>query len=75
MYKKVLEHTIIAAVDAIILYQGKVLLVLRKQEPCKGQWWIPGGRQYKGERGEEAIVRKVKEEIGIDVEIKKQVGV
>jgi len=75
MYKKMLEHTVIAAVDAIILYQGKVLLVLRKQEPCKGHWWVPGGRQYKGERGEEAIVRKVKEEIGLDVEIKKQVGV
>jgi len=75
VYKEILEHTVIAAVDAIIFSHGKVLLVLRKQEPCKGKWWIPGGRQYKGEGGEEAIVRKVKEEIGLDIAIKKQVGV
>lgn len=75
IYKQIVEHAVISAVDAIVYHQGKVLLALRKQEPCKGQWWIPGGRQYKGETGEEAVVRKMKEEIGLDVEVKKQVGV
>mgnify|MGYP001608328083 FL=1 len=75
IYEQVLEHTVISAVDAIIYHQGKVLLSLRKQEPCKGQWWIPGGRQYKGETGEEAVVRKVKEELGLDVDVKKLVGI
>jgi len=42
IYEQILENTVISTVDAIIYNQGKVLLVLRKQEPCQGQWWIPG---------------------------------
>lgn len=75
IYEQIVEHTVISAVDAIIYHQGRVLLALRKQEPCNGQWWIPGGRQYKGETGEEAVVRKMKEEIGLNVEVKKRVDV
>ena len=75
IYDQILEHTVIAAVDAVISHEGKVFLSQRTQEPCKGQWWIPGGRQHKGETGEEAVLRKVKEELGIEGEVKKLVGV
>jgi len=75
IYSQILDNTVISAVDAIICHNGKVLLGLRNQEPCKGQWWIPGGRQEKGETGEEAIVRKVREEIGLDIKVEKLVGV
>lgn len=75
MYEQILEHTIISAVDALLYHQGKILLCLQNQEPCKGQWWFSGGRQYKGETGEEAVIRKIKEETGLDIEVKKLVGV
>lgn len=75
IYEQILEHTIISAVDAIIYHEGHVLLALRNQQPCKGQWWFPGGRQYKGETGEEAIIRKIRQELGLQVKVRKQVGV
>jgi len=74
-YEKILEYSIISAVDAIIVSNGKVLLGKRTQEPCKNQWWIPGGRQNKGEMPEEAVKRKVKEETGLDVQVERFVGV
>jgi len=74
-YKSILEYSVISAVDAIIVEHGKVLLAKRTQKPCKGQWWIPGGRQFKGEMPEDAVKRKVKEEIGLDVKVEKLVGV
>lgn len=74
-YEKILEYSIISAVDAIIVVNGKVLLGKRTQEPCKNQWWVPGGRQNKGEMPEDAVKRKVKEEIGLDVEVERFVGV
>ena len=75
IYGQILENTVVSAVDAIIHQDEKVLVALRKQEPCKGQWWIPGGRQEKGETGEEAIVREVREETGLDVKVERFVGV
>jgi colanic acid biosynthesis protein WcaH len=73
-YEQILEHAVISAVDAIIYNEGKVLLALRTQEPCKGQWWIPGGRQNKREYPEETTIRKIKTEIGLDVLVEKFIG-
>jgi 8-oxo-dGTP diphosphatase len=57
-------------VDAIILNEKKeVLLIKRKNEPFKDFWALPGGFVEYGERTEEAVVREVKEETGLDVEI------
>ena len=75
VYENILEYSIIGAVDAIILHKGKVLLGKRTQKPVKGEWWIPGGRQKKGELPEETVRRKVKEEVGLDVKVEKFVGV
>lgn len=44
---------------------GSVLFVLRKNEPCKDQWWVPGGRVRNGERAIDATKRIVREEVGI----------
>lgn len=75
IYQQILEYSIISAVDAIVVYKDKVLLGKRTQEPCKGMWWIPGGRQNKGEMPQDAIIRKIKSEIGIDVTVERFVGV
>lgn len=45
---------------------ASVLLALRNHEPFKGQWCIPGGHIDLYEPVQEAIVREVKEEVGLD---------
>lgn len=62
------KHPLLA-VDAIILYQGKVLLVKRKFEPFAGLWALPGGFVNYNEKCEEAIKREVLEETGLLPEI------
>jgi len=47
---------------------GRMLLIKRGHEPGKGLWSVPGGRVEPGETDEEAVVREVREETGLDVE-------
>ena len=59
-------------VDAIIVVNGAILLIKRKNEPFKGQWAFPGGFVDYGESAEDAVVREVKEETGISIDSFKQ---
>jgi len=52
----------------------RILIVKRRTVPFKGYWALPGGRVEAGESVEEAIVREVKEETGLDVEIVRKIG-
>ena len=45
----------------------QVLLVERGKPPLQGQWSLPGGLVEASERLEDAVVREVKEETGLDV--------
>ncbi len=45
-----------------------LLLVERKQEPCKGILWPIGGRILKGMPTEESLRKKAKNECGLDLE-------
>ena len=58
----------------VVNEEGKVLLVKRATPPFIGFWALPGGRVEKDETVEETIVREVKEETGLDVQILKKVG-
>lgn len=75
LFKQIVENMPISCVDLIILNKGKVLLIYRKDSPAKNQWWTPSGRQKKKEKIEQTVIRKAKEEVGLDVSIKKFVGV
>jgi ADP-ribose pyrophosphatase YjhB (NUDIX family) len=46
---------------------GRMLLILRGHEPGKGLWSVPGGRIEPGETDQQAVVREVREETGLEV--------
>ena len=58
---------------AVILMDNKVILIRRKKynngEVIKEYYVIPGGHLDENETFEEAVIREVKEELGIDVKI------
>ncbi len=58
----------LVGVGAIIVHEGRVLLVLRGTEPARGRWSIPGGLIEVGEALAEAVIREVREETGLQVE-------
>jgi 8-oxo-dGTP diphosphatase len=54
-------------VGAVVIHQGRVLLIRRGKEPLRGRWVVPGGTVELGETLEAAIVREVREETGLVV--------
>ncbi|HEX9975951.1 MAG TPA: NUDIX hydrolase [Dehalococcoidales bacterium] len=58
-------------VSAVVLKEGRMLLVKRSKEPSKGKWSIPGGRLELGEAINEAAKREVLEECSIEIEIER----
>ena len=69
LYRKIVKYMPIPSVEAIIVKDGKLLFLRRKNSPAKGQWWFPGGRIRKGETIEEALFREVKDETELTVTI------
>ena len=59
----------VVGVGAVILKDGKLLLVRRGHDPGKGLWAVPGGKVRGGERLADAVAREVHEETGLDVEV------
>ena len=68
------DHPVVG-VGAIIVSEGKILLEKRKNEPSRGKWSIPGGLVELGESVEQAVIREVKEETGLDVEAPRLIDV
>ena len=59
----------VVGIGAVIVLDGKVVLIKRGSEPLKGQWSLPGGGVEVGETLEECVVREMREETGLDVEV------
>lgn len=56
------------AVVGILRREGKVLVARRPEgKPYSGYWEFPGGKIESGEAGKAALIRELKEELGIDV--------
>lgn len=53
--------------DAVVVQSGHILMVERKMEPGKGLWALPGGHIDPNETAEEACVRELYEEAGLDM--------
>ncbi|MEQ7125346.1 NUDIX domain-containing protein [Actinopolymorpha sp. B11F2] len=59
---------------AIIVADGRVLLVRRRQSEGSLLWAFPGGRVEPGETAEYAAAREAKEEVGLEVKPIKTLG-
>jgi 8-oxo-dGTP diphosphatase len=62
-------------VDGVILKGKKILLIKRKNQPFKDKWALPGGFIEYGEKTEDAVLREIFEETGLETKIKELVGV
>lgn len=62
------EHYDVVA--AVIKDGEKILITLRKAGTfMAGRWEFPGGKVEKGEKPQQALIREIKEELCVDIEI------
>ena len=54
---------------AMIIENGAVLATQRGYGAFKGGWEFPGGKLEPGELPEEALVREIREELEVDIEV------
>jgi len=61
------ENKIIVAVKGIINHNGKILIIQRSDDDETGAntWEFAGGKIDFGENLEDALIREVKEEVGL----------
>ncbi|MBI5404715.1 MAG: NUDIX hydrolase, partial [Candidatus Kerfeldbacteria bacterium] len=65
----------IPTADAVIIKNGRALLMRRAWPPRQGEWDVPGGFMEVGETPLEAARREVKEEIGLSFSAKELLGI
>lgn len=62
------RNIVLVAACALVDEDGRVLLARRPEgRPIAGLWEFPGGKVEKGELPEDALIRELREELGIDV--------
>ena len=59
----------VVGVGAVILRDGQVVIVKRRYEPLAGRWSLPGGTLELGETLEAGVIREMREETGLDVDV------
>ena len=66
-FKIVVESTPLVSIDLCLVYEGRLLMGFRQNQPLKGQWFTPGGRLLKDERWQDGLARIAKTELGLSV--------
>jgi len=61
-------------IDLVIKNSNGILFTKRTIEPQMGEWHLPGGSVFFNETIDEAVKRKAKEELNLDVDSKKLLG-
>lgn len=54
-------------VGAVVIKDGRALIIKRAHEPRQGEWSLPGGLLELGESLQDAVRREIKEETTLDV--------
>jgi mutator protein MutT len=62
-------------VGAVVIENGKILLVKRAFDPGAGKWSVPGGLVELGEKLSEACAREAEEETGLRVQVLELINV
>src|SRR5271165_5942838 len=68
MHRTYPSHPIVG-VGAVIIRDGRALLVRRNTEPLKREWSVPGGVLELGEKLRDGAAREALEETGLHVEV------
>lgn len=64
-FSTIVKNTPLISLDLCLVCEGKILLCERENEPLKGQWFTPGGRIYKNETWQSALLRIAQTELGL----------
>jgi 8-oxo-dGTP diphosphatase len=59
----------VIGVGAVIVRAGQVVIVKRRYEPLAGRWSLPGGTLELGETLEAGVMREMREETGLEVDV------
>lgn len=57
----------VVGIGAVVVHEGKVLLVKRGAEPSRGLWAVPGGSLELGETLQHGAEREILEETGVTI--------
>ena len=68
-------RTPLLAADAVILFEGGIVLIQRDRPPYAGCYALPGGFVEIGESVEAGAIREAREETGLEIELLGLVGV
>lgn len=64
-FATIVENTPLVSIDLCLVFEGEILLCKRKNEPLRGLWFTPGGRIFKNEPWQSALLRIAKAELGL----------
>jgi 8-oxo-dGTP diphosphatase len=62
------EHPVVG-VGAVVVRDGRALIIKRAHEPRKGEWSLPGGLLELGESLTDAVRREIREETSLEIEV------
>jgi 8-oxo-dGTP diphosphatase len=59
---------------AIVVRNGKLLVLRRSSGSIAGSWEFPGGKVDSGESPEQALARELREELGVKAEVREELA-
>ena len=69
------DHVVTSVVSVIVNDDNEILLTKRSVPPFQGEWVMPGGKIDLGEPIVNALIREVREEVGLEVDVQDLVDV